>query len=726
MSDGTLPRSPFAGLLGGDSTPSIFDGAESGGRETLEAMGEASRQAEEQLRKEVARSNPAVENPTAGSGTGTETPLVEKTGTGTGTGTGGGKGTVAPTTETVAAEGARGTPKPTPKPKVDAPKKPGVLRRLFGNKEGVAVDTAHHDLHQALEAEKSAAAAYDAKHALAKRSAASVQGIQDQIRGTTLPNGTKVKGLEELYREAQETARTSNTPQAREALKKAQQNLLAAETRLTDAKIQHTALAREVGDLKINHNNAIERVHETHTRFDSATTGKPAEGIVRKPLKSEDGKLVRNEQGHVVVDHEKFKEKGEVKAPTTSAQQQMHEKRVALDVRADDLHKTKGQLQTAQQQVSAVDTRQTAGRTAAETSHSRMDQRLGEARTNLSTLQDQQAKLRADAGNPELTAKARAKAFKDAKALDKPIGRAEAAVTTAEGHFESATQKLNKIKAAEQRAAQAVEGAHGATTKGRYTGGTPVAGETIEQTLERTKPKRQSLAKAKARMADIHDVRGSSRFVGGYGAGGMALSGDAHYTPRPDASVHPHTPASPGNTTHVETPHAAPQARSTAGSTHVPHTEVPVQGGGAGHVHNGSGAGHVHTSGGAPHLPTGGGTPHVPTTPKQPHWGARAWEGTKSVSGKVKNAFGKGLLVTGLAAGALFALPMVVNALSSNRAPSRSYRNETFDEPVVFNPGADVGVGALAVPQIGQNAGVGNWAANSQPDNTPGVPNYLR
>ena len=74
---------------------------------------------------------------------------------------------------------------------------------------------------------------------------------------------------------------------------------------------------------------------------------------------------------------------------------------------------------------------------------------------------------------------------------------------------------------------------------------------------------------------------------------------------------------------------------------------------------------------------------------------------------------GKALLVGGVAAAGLY---MLSGLLRGSNPPRRLENvNDSFgDTPVVFNPGAKVDVGSMAVPQVGQQAQMGNFAQQVQ------------
>lgn len=94
-----------------------------------------------------------------------------------------------------------------------------------------------------------------------------------------------------------------------------------------------------------------------------------------------------------------------------------------------------------------------------------------------------------------------------------------------------------------------------------------------------------------------------------------------------------------------------------------------------------------------------------------PHVGNAFAKGAKGGL-KIATGAGKAVLVTGAAAAGLYALTQLLKSPS----PPRRMPNVDADigsEPLVFNPGANVGMGAMAVPQVGQQMGMGSWAPSA-------------
>ncbi|NBO18056.1 MAG: hypothetical protein EBV03_02305 [Proteobacteria bacterium] len=191
---------------------------------------------------------------------------------------------------------------------------------------------------------------------------------------------------------------------------------------------------------------------------------------------------------------------------------------------------------------------------------------------------------------------------------------------------------------------------------------------------KRTQAMRDAHTTAKAKMADVHDTCSRPR---GYGFAGAAS--DPHYTPRPSADVHPHPakPAAPARTA------SAPRATDVGGGAHVPHN---------------------------------------PAGPSALRQGASKTYGYMKDVGHDLGKAGKGALkavaITGLAATGLFALSQM---MKSPNPPRRLAASADFgDDPIVFNGGADVGKGSLAVQQVGQQQQMGNWAATRGQPEAPG------
>ncbi len=103
-----------------------------------------------------------------------------------------------------------------------------------------------------------------------------------------------------------------------------------------------------------------------------------------------------------------------------------------------------------------------------------------------------------------------------------------------------------------------------------------------------------------------------------------------------------------------------------------------------------------------------------------PHVGTGIANTAKKGLGFAKGA-GKAVLITGAVGAGLMA---VTQMLKSPRPPRRMddfVGGDMGSEPIVFNGGANVGMGTLSVPQVGQQAQMGNWAAQA-PGMDQGVP----
>jgi hypothetical protein len=86
----------------------------------------------------------------------------------------------------------------------------------------------------------------------------------------------------------------------------------------------------------------------------------------------------------------------------------------------------------------------------------------------------------------------------------------------------------------------------------------------------------------------------------------------------------------------------------------------------------------------------------------------------KKIGGGLLKGAGKALLVTGAVGAGIAGLAAVTQMLSSPTRPRRlNYGGDMGSEPIAFNGGgsADIGLGALSVPQMGQQAQMGSWVS---------------
>lgn len=164
-------------------------------------------------------------------------------------------------------------------------------------------------------------------------------------------------------------------------------------------------------------------------------------------------------------------------------------------------------------------------------------------------------------------------------------------------------------------------------------------------------------------------------------------------------------------TTHVPT---GPAPRGPAPAPRAPDAgrSTPPRSPAAPDAHS-RGAPEVHST---PH-----GTPHVPPVEAGPGRLRRAMSAT---GGAIKST-AKVTAVLGIGTVAAGVLLTQLNKprVRAARREENLNMNEGMPEPMEFNGGANVGVGAMNIPQVGQQAQMGGWAQSEQARGTPVMEN---
>lgn len=566
-------------------------------------------------------------------------------------------------------------PAPTAAAQKPKPPKKTLLQRIGLSKgrpeygaemEGYNLDMAEHQRVQAEQREMQAKQQFEAKKLEAR-------GVADELHGVKGADGQRTGGKMQALKTAENELNTLGADASPATRKAAQQKLLGAQKDVLQAKQRLNTLARETGDLKQAHNSAQlasqEATHTVHRTLDPSLPEKAAAKLDGKPV-------------------------------GRSPEARLHDKRVALDVRGQDLEAASQKLAQAERELKKVNDKPNAGRNAAErdlhaaqTQHQGVSDRLSQLESQRSTALD----TARDASQPH---DQRIAAGKQAAAHKADIARLEAEQRKAQNALDKATKAHSKATAQEARAAGAVDAAHSATAHGKYSNNSKVitgTDGTHTHNHSRSAADRAAHNNAKANMADVHDFHGRTQMVAGPMGIMDTVPGSQHFTPRPDANTHAH-PVAPTRRPSAAIPPAA--------AAHAP-AHAPVSGA---HPH----AAPVHAPAAGAHVPTGGA--HVPAGPSALRRGASAsLSYTKDVLHDVKHAAKGGLKILalgGLAAGGLLAVSQM---MKSPNPPRRLSAAPDFgDDPIAFNGGADVGLGSMNVPQIGQQAQVGNWAARTQ------------